>query len=772
MKTVSFQVSARTARLIGRENVSNADGAIIELIKNGHDADATNVAVFFKEDTLYIADNGHGMTEDVISGNWMTIGTDNKEMDPFSPRKRIKSGAKGIGRFALDRLGKSVDMYTLPSGQRQGFKWSVNWKDFEKKNITVEKVNATLTEIGDLDLSSVVESWGAPDVHSGITFPNGGTILCIKGLRDTWTEDLLDSLFQSLESLVPAVEMDPFAIFMFSHAHPEKYGKVQPLMNDDYDYRISAVYDSSAKAVTATIHRNEFDLVRLAEEFGDVFTNPNAQPYMKSFPYTLDIFQEGSYTLAVPINKLLRGYKDPEGILDQIGDFTFNLTYAKNGLPNKKEQQKYPYKTVNYRERKVWLERFGGVRIYRDHFRVRPYGENGDDWLSLGERQAQSPAGAGQNLGGFRVRPNQVAGSIHISRISNIAFQDKSSREGIQENPVFNLFQNLLKAIISMLEEDRNKVFYALSELYTSTHEDEQAMDEALEIVAKAEETSQEQEPNIKPAEASTLLKAVKAYSTQVHEQEEELKVLRSLASAGLITASAAHELKGISNRLVNRSEHIREVLEEHLKSSDFEDVDEELNPFILLNDMRNTDKGIQEWLNYALMPLKRDKRRRQVISLVDYFTQLKSNWNNLLDKRKISLELKNFDNDPAIKMFPIDLDTIFNNLIINSVEAFTRRKEKSDRIIKVECELVNNSYRMTYSDNATGIDESFKDTPNDIFLPHTTTKIDRAGNAIGTGMGMYLVKSVVEDNKGSVRILPIAKGFSIEIDLPSAANE
>ena len=45
MQSMVFQVSAKTARLIGRENISDVDGAIIELVKNGYDADAECVYI-------------------------------------------------------------------------------------------------------------------------------------------------------------------------------------------------------------------------------------------------------------------------------------------------------------------------------------------------------------------------------------------------------------------------------------------------------------------------------------------------------------------------------------------------------------------------------------------------------------------------------------------------------------------------------------------------------------------------------------------------------
>ncbi|WP_298649617.1 ATP-binding protein, partial [uncultured Proteiniphilum sp.] len=86
MAQIPFTVSARTARLIGQENFANAEGAIIELVKNGYDADARNCIIIFdntdnnpQRHSIYIIDNGIGMTDEIITKYWMMIGTSNKE---------------------------------------------------------------------------------------------------------------------------------------------------------------------------------------------------------------------------------------------------------------------------------------------------------------------------------------------------------------------------------------------------------------------------------------------------------------------------------------------------------------------------------------------------------------------------------------------------------------------------------------------------------------------------------------------------------------------
>ena len=80
------------------------------------------------------------------------------------------------------------------------------------------------------------------------------------------------------------------------------------------------------------------------------------------------------------------------------------------------------------------------------------------DWLALGERQAVSPAAVSRK-NQWRTRPYNVAGNVHISRIFNLELQDKSSREGLQENETYNLLREVLLKIIKVFEDDRSTIF-------------------------------------------------------------------------------------------------------------------------------------------------------------------------------------------------------------------------------------------------------------------------------------------------------------------------
>lgn len=331
MTHLPFRVSARTARLIGRENVANSEAAVIELIKNGYDADSHSVQIIFSGDDLYIIDDGHGMDLASIQNGWMVIGTDNKQLKPTTPAGRIRSGAKGIGRFALDKLGDRTVMYTLQTGTQAALKWEVSWKDFEKDGETVDSVNASIIAV-------------APDKFSKLYYKltklraSSGTILHIQGLREEWGKKSIDRLFYSLRSLVPPASDREFSIELQSERFPKEYGEVQPLVASDYDYELSAVYDSKKREIRFELKRNELDVELLNKKYNSVYQEKG----MGRYPFDAKTFSEGSYVGIKALEEILPGIDKNEDALQSIGGFSFQLTFAKNTKPNDEDFEKIP----------------------------------------------------------------------------------------------------------------------------------------------------------------------------------------------------------------------------------------------------------------------------------------------------------------------------------------------------------------------------------------------------------------------------------------------
>lgn len=834
---VPFKVSARTAKLIGLENFSTEEGAVIELVKNTYDADANNCILIFdlktkiekivdkdgneiqiekfekENSSIFIIDNGIGMNDKIIQNQWMTIGTDNKLYEHTTELGRVKTGAKGIGRFALNRLGMLTDMTSLPTlleiidedhilmeegeevvgtklifnNDNIGFEWTVDWKDFDKKGATVSDIEAVLSEKENITLKETLLSRFSTypkvkELLEGIEFKSG-TVIEITELNDDWSEDKLRKLFNNLEMLLPPEGQNDFVIDFFLLNNLEDFGTVKRAFYDDYDYKLKATFNqNNDKLLNVEISRNELDIDALENRYSEVFEFE----MMKNSPFKLEDFKKDKIIAEIPIEKILSDKVDKE-LLDKVGQFGFTFYYLKNTISDNKEEgdnKKFPYKKFDSANRKSWLKKFGGVKIFRDDFRIRPYGENGDDWLRLGERQAQSPGGAGQRLGGFRIRPNQIAGTIKISRLHNENFQDKSGREGIIENDVFDLFKNILLEIIGLFEKDRNIIMYNLSQLHSQRNEEAEKLrlaEEEAERVQRQKEERESQKENTNKKNTHQSSEEKKDFSDaeekmadgflilkkENEKKDEELRLLRSLASVGLIISSFAHEVRSLRARLIPRTKFLVDELRNHLDENNLnQTIDKDDNPFYMIELMREEDVKLKHWLDYSLSTLKIDKRERKNIDFSNYFESFKANWSKALEQRNIILELKKLDNnnEHIIRAFEVNMDSIFNNLLSNSINAHYGYN-KEQKKIEIAWQKNENDIEIYFSDNGKGLDKKYKENPEVIFNLNESSKTDKKGNKVGTGLGLYIVKSIIEEyNNSSISIIKIDDGLTFKI--------
>ncbi len=783
MAKIPFKVSARTARLIGRENIASSKGAIIELVKNAYDADSSFCIVYFSSDSLYIIDAGEGMTQSIIINHWMTIGTNNKEVDYFTKSGRVKAGAKGIGRFALDKLGSQCAMVTKfnesvhidvdEQGNKTNFKayhWNVNWDDFEGEFKTIDKVEADLIGYKELNFKEYIEdninNHKIREILNNNDFING-TILQISNLRENWEDYFVEQLYSDLEVLIPPKEQGNFQLYLFSENEPNKYGEVLGSICDDYDYKLIAKADEEQN-VAIKIFRNEYDLETI---------NPKLFEYelFQKAPYTKKDFERGYWEINTSFGELLPGFKkiDTDNILSQIGAFDFTFYFMKRTYMTP-DLEKFFYNKFNSNERKDWLNKFGGIKIFRDEFRVRPYGEVKDsafDWLRLGARKATSPAPTSHPSGSWKVEPDNVAGAINITRISNLNFQDKSSREGLQENEVFKVFQNIILKIIAKFEEDRAKIARQMWLFYENVNMDAKNRKQADELAKKILEedfknlSQTNNNTHSTDSEKVILAKSLRDKEEEIEKLEDEQKMLRGMASSGIVVASFAHELGSLKDILNGRVDNLRKILLKDLPSSKFDDSEDFLNPYILLEDMKKQDNKLQNWLNFSLSAARKDKRKRKKVNINGYLNAFKNSWNSILSNRQISFNIETSDNIDEIDMrvFEIDLDSIFNNLIVNSIDSFMLQKNNSNRTIEIIQSDNEKEIIFDYLDNGVGLSEDITDHQN-IFEPLYTTKRNKhTGEEIGTGLGMWLVKTIVKEYDGSIKLLyPQKGGFGI----------
>lgn len=842
-----FKVSARTARLIGRENVANADGAIIELVKNCYDADSKiciiyfdiwyeqipkeltptifrkyyketlnednisfidlayekvdrenkstyvlskkneeNILVeleyFFKsKNRLYIIDGGEGMTEQVIDDHWMTIGTNNKLEDFITTSGRIKAGAKGIGRFALDRLGSVCQMVTSPEIDLKptfiGFDWKVDWEDFDGEGKSINQVEADFEKNDNFNYSKTIIDF-IPDikVSSLINWNKklfeSGTLLKISELRDWWSKTNLDKLFANLEVLTPPGHTQKFDIHLFSRSHKNEYGKINNTDFKDYDYRLDAIVNED-KTVEITINRDEFQLNRIDL---DLFKRSQ----MKIPPYDLPTFRKGEFKKITTIYELLPQLEGSQKEIeaDKLGPFNFSFYFMKMRA-TRSLKEKFSYKGFSPSQRDDWYKKFGGIRVFRDNFRVRPYGEIGNssfDWLLLGERKAQSPAGVTKKGGGYKVSPNQVAGTINISRLANLEFEDKSSREGFQENETFELLKELILAIISEFEWDRHTVMREMDLFYREKNENEAAKSEA-DSMSEEDETSDNDSSKSSEQykeERNTFKKAYNSIKLDYEDIQEEVRMLRALATTGLLVTSFAHEFETLKNQMERRTSYLKTSLKKLLDEEKLnEEIENRNNPFKRLESFKKYDSKLKHWLDFSLAAIRKDKRNSKTLNIQEFLDDFSNDWEEVLNTRKVALNITtSTEKTLKLTVFLIDIESVFNNLLINSFDAFDRSGFTGKRVVNINVDLLHDLeedqeyLHINYSDNGPGLSKNVKNSYT-ILKPGYTTKLNKNKEPIGTGLGMYIVDSVVEYYNGILEIESPDVGFAINIKLP-----
>lgn len=854
MAKIPFTVSARAARLIGRENVATSQGAITELVKNAYDADSKVCVILFLQRhadipatlsgrelaevlavfpgasefyelddghhklsdaitpddalmlrekfkgilDLWIVDNGNGMSEQIIEENWMVIGTDTKEIQDKSLGGRVVTGAKGIGRFALDRLGHECELYSAQANSDSLAHWIVDWGDFEGSGKVITEVEAIL-EVERLRLGDVYKKHALTDIlpektpsraecGNDIDYSNG-TAIRISVLHDRWDERDSLRLKDTLEALLPPKDQGDFNIYIYDHRAPKDSGFIDNFPPDQFDYRLEAKIDDEGE-ISIELTRQEIE----ADKINPILFELDA---MKTQGFRREDFDRGSIEYKTDLRKILK-LADEQDISDYlaIGPFSFTLYFFKLTNANASTLERFPQKHFNAGARRNWLANSGGVRLYRDDFRVRPYGEpnsQGSDWLLLGQRVAANPAQASRI--GWRVGPQSVAGTIRITKTKNPLLSDQSNREGIMNERAFAAFRAIILGLIGEFEYDRAYIFAQFLKAWELLNPEKVDVDEGKKLADEALKTEDNQLTEEdggggdKPEEGADvsaddannctknekaksrkIAKALKSIEKENEELKDDMQVMRGLATLGTVLVSFTHELKQIKANMESRSDRLEASLGPVINKDALESVHPATNPYNILARWNREDEKVSRWINFALSSISPSKRRRASISPDKYLMALGVYWNDFLATKKIKLHVSsNIGASRTMLAHEVDLDSVFYNLIANSLEALTRPSKSTERDIWITTTALEEEVEIIYRDNGPGLSSTLN-IAEDIFMFGVSSKSnDSNADFGGTGLGMWLLKGIVDDYKGRVTILS-ALGephFRLSITLP-----
>lgn len=501
---VGFTVDAGLIQRLGYELVGRAETAVSELIKNSYDADATVVDVdfinaFTQGGSLIISDNGLGMTKQQLINGFMRISSTDKLHNPTSIRfNRTKAGKKGIGRFAAQRLGERLILVTQTKESTNAIQIEIDWDKY-----SIDKDITTITfPIRNIPKEKVE-----------------GTTIKIHGLREKWTEasikriyryvlDLFQPDYLSERSKVDKLAIQNEETFKVNFNLVSNEGK-RSFLNDQI-----SVFDKSLAIFEGHVNKNHHGIITIKSE-------------------SLDIDDTMEIT-----------YKNEENNYSALTDVYFKIHYFIYDRPM------YYGDRISGPELKKIQElskTASGVRLYRNGFRVLPYGEPKDDWTNIDKRWSTESGKINiplnnQNLFGF----------VEIIDPTGNIFEETASREGLIENDAFNQLSSFInKSLIAARSRiaERIKVFKEkqnnddfTQDSYTKDHTTQEMFIKLKNIIdgkyiQDAKTKNEEQDTDRDKKEGLEIIK-------KLENLIEEAGMLRVLAGLGLTIGEFTHEMK------------------------------------------------------------------------------------------------------------------------------------------------------------------------------------------------------------------------------------
>jgi signal transduction histidine kinase len=679
------------------------------MVKNAYDADASQVTVLFRrasteDGVIVIEDDGEGMDFEGLYDKWMVISTDNKIQEPLTKSGRTRVGEKGIGRLALDRLARHVTL-VAHRANTDGLMLTIDWARYESDQVQLHEIQHPLAIV-------------PPNRDS-----RSGTTLYLTGLRDRWTSWEYEALYSDLSLLIPPFETEfvDFKIAFDCDEAPDRSGVITSPMAAVAEYSLVSELSADGGIHHTLTHRS-----------GEVVEDHRL--WHQAFD---DVAGDGKPSCG-PLRVILYFYLRKASSLRGTG--------------------------IKRAELDSFLKRFQGVRIYRDGFRVKPYGdplsERGDkDWLLLNERRVQHPAGPGHPIGQWRLAENQAVGSVFITRHDNPELRDQTNREGLVENQAFYDMRRFVLHGVHFLERERQRRYHREKRERKKPEADVQST--LVEVRRALEEQAQQVRKMAADLEGTFaedrvpllvgLAEQTKGLADRLETAEEiysdvqtERQLMIGLATLGIAMAAFGHETAQSINQILGRAELLKPVLN---------DLPAEKGGKALqnLDALIDFARRIEAWGQFALDRISRDKRTRRNVDLNQTITTPLKAFEGMLTRRSINVQLALADNLPPLRAFAMDIEAIVINFITNAIAALDPTP-LPDRSIFVSTayNTESHTFQISFADSGRGIRDEDLDL---IWNPLFSTKVDERGQPVGTGLGLTIVKNIIEEYDGNIEV-------------------
>ena len=713
---------ARLLTMLGEQLIRNERIALIELIKNSYDADSPWVKVSFvsfgknyqitSSSKIVIEDSGHGMSTDIIEKHWLNPATPQKkrrkEKNRETPSGRIIQGDKGIGRFAVLKLGRKIKIITRAAGENVehviDYDFSRYDDDFltemgEEKDLFIDDLKVSLiTRPPEIIVKSKI-SLGVRNLNR---LPQG-TRIEISDLKGSWSEKKISDVYRDisrLESIFThkmnkAVGKD-FEVRIYKNDAPQE-------LQEEYLEKLQFLFDEKA---VLRVENGVYDEKKREFRFA---LNGTSKVLKLSDPKV-----SGLNTFWKRFGKAGKEFENRKSRRTDCGSFQFGFfifDFATSNVPTKYILDNTDRKII--REHRIYL--------YRDRIRVYPYGEPEDDWLGIDIHRGT--VSAAQFLSN-----DQVVGFVNITQEENPKLKDKTNREGlIEEGDATDDFIALIRTILRYIREYDFKP-YRLGIKRKDVHDifrTEQVQKEFDRLGEAAKGNKQV---------LKLISNAENAYKTERQYLVRRAETTEDLAGVGLAVETSSHDIMAIMEKaMISIDGLIRDALHDDL---DRDELTKEIQS------LRGMLSFIQAQLKDIQLLFKSSKQRRKNIKIREIIDKVERIYRRILKNEGAELIIKEIGPPLVAKTTDAVLLQLLLNLFDNAVYWLQQVSKKGKQI---QILLDGAKGHMIFSDNGPGVD---KDYAPYIFEPFFSGKGEE-----GRGLGLYIARQLLERSDYSIEL-------------------
>lgn len=750
----SFQPGAMSIIQMGEQLIGHPSTAVNELVKNGYDADALSCKVFFSYSSsqsksfAMVFDDGSGMDYDTLFGDWLKPSVSSKRAagSKSNRYKRNQLGSKGIGRLAAMALGENITVIT-----RQQITKDYNWITVKREAFREEKLLSEINFPGDTiaDYTSLFLDDGIllereVDLNESLlsflkitdlTAFNNGTLIIIESLDESVLKILKEDHNQlELPGQSGAYQNTNFYKALATLITPlilnntiQKELQEKGLIDDkklianieskfSIEYGTNLLPDQNEEEIewipiTPVPIQSVYDY----RVYGKVSRSGDASGFISYQRLEEDNREEPFQLSQSEINdkKGIQSSLFIDNEKNETGEYYFDIRIYDIGEKDNLEKLATEAKLKNASEFRLFFKNFQGMRISKNGFGVKPYGDEVEDWIGLSKARVQDP--------GKNVNTNQILGYVFFYSPENDNLEEKTNREGFLENKAFQQMKAMMEGIFSLLGRKRYnyRLLHGLGRTPTSKHQRPDFEDYMRSL----------NNLNANAAIISYSEKFMKEVTTSMDNIEESLSFSERLASLGsgieLVYHEMAQPISGL--RTTKSSLDLKKVkIPEDILNNFIKDVEA----------LRYATDVLVE-LRQSLQPAigrSRVKKFRPYNTFLKVCNLYKSdieefNISIIADKRLETYEI-------------IDLEYAFWIAFLNIINNAIYWIKKSERSGEIRFHIENDS--LVISNSGPFINE---DLIEHIFNYGVTTRSEK--NA--TGLGLAFTQSILSRNGWSI---------------------